>query len=144
MANAKRLPQHVGIIPDGNRRWAQDQGFEKQDGYHFGLQPGLELYRECLALGIPEITFYGFTVDNTKRPGPQIEAFRNACVEAVAELEKRDADLLVVGNTQSVFFPEELERYTQRTRLGEGRIKVNFLVNYGWNWDLNQIGRAHV
>src|ERR1035438_4096615 len=60
-----------------------------------------------------------------------------ACVEAVAELEKRHADLLVVGNTQSVFFPEELKRYTQRTRLGEGRIKVNFLVNYGWNWDLN-------
>lgn len=137
MAGLKRLPQHVGIIPDGNRRWAQGQGFAKQDGYHFGLQPGLELYKECIELGIPEITFYGFTVDNTKRPGPQIDAFRIACVEAVAELEKRDADLLVVGNTQSVFFPEELLRYTQRTRIGEGRIKVNFLVNYGWNWDLN-------
>jgi undecaprenyl diphosphate synthase len=135
--NAKRLPQHVGIIPDGNRRWAQGQGFEKQDGYHFGLQPGLKLYSECLALGIPEITFYGFTVDNTKRPAVQIEAFRDACVEAVAELEKRDADLLVVGNTQSVLFPKELMRYTQRTRIGEGRIKVNFLVNYGWSWDLN-------
>jgi undecaprenyl diphosphate synthase len=55
----------------------------------------------------------------------------------VAELEKKDADLLVVGNTQSVYFPKELMRYTQRTRIGEGRIKVNFLVNYGWNWDLN-------
>jgi len=95
------------------------------------------MYNECLALGIPEITFYGFTVDNTKRPGAQIEAFRNACVKAVAELEKRDADLLVVGNTQSALFPEELKRFTQRTRFGEGRIKVNFLVNYGWNWDLN-------
>jgi undecaprenyl diphosphate synthase len=134
---AKRLPQHVGIIPDGNRRWAQGQGFEKQDGYHFGLQPGLELYSECLRLGIPEITFYGFTVDNTKRPGPQIEAFRNACVKAVAELENRDADLLVVGNTQSALFPKELLRYTQRTRIGEGRIKVNFLVNYSWSWDLD-------
>jgi len=75
-------------------------------------------------LGIPEITFYGFTVDNTKRPGTQIEAFRNACVEAVAELEKRDADLLVVGNTQSVFFPKELMRYTQRTRIGEAASKL--------------------
>jgi undecaprenyl diphosphate synthase len=55
----------------------------------------------------------------------------------VAELEKRDADLLVVGNTQSPLFPKELVRYTQRTRIGEGRIKVNFLVNYGWSWDLN-------
>jgi undecaprenyl diphosphate synthase len=132
-----RLPQHVGIIPDGNRRWAQGQGLERQDGYHFGLQPGLELYNECLALGIPEITFYGFTVDNTKRPAAQIEAFRSACVTAVAELETRDADLLVVGNTESTLFPRELLPFTQRTRFGEGRIKVNFLVNYGWNWDLN-------
>lgn len=137
MANFKRLPQHVGIIPDGNRRWAQAQGLEKHDGYHFGLRPGLELYSACLALGISEITFYGFTVDNTKRPGPQITAFQRACVEAVVELEKKDADLLVVGNTQSHLFPRELLRYTQRTRIGRGRIKVNFLVNYGWNWDLN-------
>jgi len=137
MAKANRLPQHVGIIPDGNRRWAQVQGYEKQDGYHFGLQPGLEVYSACLELGIPEITFYGFTVDNAKRPAAQIEAFRNACVEAVAELEKRDADLLVVGNTQSTLFPKELLPYTKRTRIGEGRIKVNFLVNYGWSWDLN-------
>ncbi|HUZ40262.1 MAG TPA: undecaprenyl diphosphate synthase family protein [Acidimicrobiales bacterium] len=135
--SSKRLPQHVGIIPDGNRRWAKHQGYEREDGYHFGLQPGLEVYSACLDLGIPEITFYGFTVDNTKRPQAQIEAFRNACVEAVAELEKRDADLLVVGNTQSALFPRELMRYTQRTRIGEGRIKVNFLVNYGWSWDLN-------
>jgi undecaprenyl diphosphate synthase len=127
----------VGIIPDGNRRWAQDQGLEKQDGYHFGLQPGLEVYKACLALGIPEITFYGFTVDNTKRPAAQIKAFRTACVEAVAELEKMDANLLVVGNSQSALFPTELLRYTQRTQIGEGRIKVNFLVNYGWSWDLN-------
>jgi undecaprenyl diphosphate synthase len=137
MANAKRLPLHVGIIPDGNRRWARGQGLEKQDGYQFGLQPGLEMYSACLALGIPEITFYGFTVDNTKRPASQIEAFRNACVEAVSELEKLDADLLVVGNTQSALFPKELLRYTQRTKIGEGRIKVNFLVNYSWSWDLN-------
>jgi undecaprenyl diphosphate synthase len=58
-------------------------------------------------------------------------------VEAVAELEKRDANLLVVGNTQSDLFPKELLRYTQRTQIGEGGIKVNFLVNYGWSWDLN-------
>ena len=137
MTSFKRLPQHVGIIPDGNRRWAEHQGLEKQEGYHFGLQPGLEVYEACLELGISEITFYGFTVDNTKRPSAQIKAFQRACVEAVAELESKDAELLVVGNTKSQLFPKELLPYTQRTKFGEGRIKVNFLVNYGWNWDLN-------
>lgn len=35
-----RIPKHIAIIPDGNRRWAQAQGYRKQDGYRFGLDPG--------------------------------------------------------------------------------------------------------
>ena len=137
MKNFKRLPQHIGIIPDGNRRWAQNKGFEKQDGYKFGIQPGFELYKLCLELGIKEMTFYGFTVDNTKRPPVQTKAFQKACVDAVECLANRDADLLIVGNTQSPLFPEELLPYSKRTRFGRGLMKINFLVNYGWNWDLN-------
>jgi undecaprenyl diphosphate synthase len=83
------------------------------------------------------MTFYGFTIDNTKRPSKQIKAFQKACVNAVERLAKSDADLLVVGNTQSSLFPAELLPYTKRTRFGKGLIKINFLVNYGWNWDLN-------
>jgi len=137
MNKFKRLPQHIGIIPDGNRRWAQVRGFERQEGYKFGIQPGFQIYNACLELGIREITFYGFTVDNTKRPATQIKAFQNACVEAVQGLAHRDADLLVVGNTESQMFPKELLPYTKRVRFGKGLIKVNFLVNYGWDWDLN-------
>ena len=137
MNKFKRLPQHIGVIPDGNRRWAQVRGIEKQDGYKFGIQPGFQIYNSCLELGIKEITYYGFTVDNTKRPAAQIKAFQKACVEAVEGLAHRDADLLVVGNTQSKMFPKELLPYSKRVRFGRNLIKVNFLVNYGWDWDLN-------
>jgi undecaprenyl diphosphate synthase len=137
MKNFKRLPQHVGIIPDGNRRWAQNRGLEKQDGYQFGIQPGLELYNLGLELGIKEVTLYGFTVDNTKRRFVQVKAFQKACVDAVECLANRDADLLIVGDTKSPFFPKELRPYSKRTRFGKGLIKVNFLINYGWKWDLN-------
>ncbi len=137
MKKLARLPQHIGIIPDGNRRWAQLKGLKKQDGYESGLRPGLEVYELCVELGIRELTLYGFTVDNTKRPSIQIGAFQRACVEAVEYLASKDTDLLVVGNTKSRFFPKALLPYTQRTRCGSGLIKVNFLANYGWNWDLN-------
>ena len=83
------------------------------------------------------MTFYGFTIDNTKRPSEQTKAFQKACVNAVKYLAKRDADLLVVGNTKSSLFPIELLPYTKRTKFGKGLMKVNFLVNYDWNWDLN-------
>ncbi|HOV70234.1 MAG TPA: undecaprenyl diphosphate synthase family protein, partial [Clostridia bacterium] len=68
MYTFQRLPAHIGIIPDGNRRWAQINGYNKEDGYERGIEPGLLLYKECVKLGIKELTFYGFTQDNTKRP----------------------------------------------------------------------------
>jgi len=56
-----------------------------------------------------------------------------ACVAFAREVSRRGASLLVLGDKRSPQFPAELEVF--RTRQGEG-IKVNFLVNYGWEWDL--------
>lgn len=138
----KRLPRHIGIIPDGNRRWAQEHNMPKWAGYDYGINPGFQLYDACLDLGIEEITFYGFTQDNTKRPVKQRESFQKACVDAVMGLTRKNAQLLVIGNTRSPLFPKELLPYTNRKVIGEGAIKINFLVNYGWQWDLNGVIEA--
>lgn len=131
-----RIPEHIGIIPDGNRRWAVKKGLSKDKGYDSGLNPGLSIFQTCKSLGIKEITFYGFTVDNTKRPTIQRLAFTKACVDAVRLLMKEDAELLVLGNSSSKMFPKELMTYTKRKKFGNGGMKVNFLVNYNWEWDL--------
>jgi undecaprenyl diphosphate synthase len=131
---AKRsLPRHVGFIPDGNRRWAANRGLSKEQGYGFGIDPGLVLFELCRSLGIPEISIYGFTQDNTKRPVIQREAFRSACVSYAMEVARRDAALMIVGDETSDLFPPELRDF--RTRRGNG-MKVNLLVNYDWEWDL--------
>lgn len=134
-----RIPNHMGIIPDGNRRWAQNKGFEKQDGYEYGLSPGLEVLKLAKEYGIEEITYYGFTTDNCKRPRKQIDAFVKSCVDAVKLIAKEDVSLLVMGNTKSTVFPKELLKYTERTNIGKGGTKVNFLVNYGWDWDISNL-----
>lgn len=131
-----RIPTHIGIIPDGNRRWAIGKGKSKEEGYDNGISPGMTLYHLCKKLGIKEMTFYGFTVDNTKRPSIQRKAFSKACIKAVEELSKEDAQLLVLGKTKSAMFPEELIPYTSRHQFGNGGMKINFLVNYSWEWDL--------
>lgn len=138
-----RTPKHIGIIPDGNRRWAVEQGKSKGDGYDSGLDPGLEVFKLCQNAGIKEITYYGFTTDNTKRPKEQRIAFTEACVNAVKLLAKEDAALLVIGNTESPMFPKELLPYTTRRTFGKGTTKVNFLVNYGWEWDLNSLQESN-
>ena len=137
-----RIPRHIGVIPDGNRRWAVEAGLEKKDGYENGLNPGVRLLNLAKENKIEEITYYGFTVDNCKRPKEQVEAFQKACVDAVNLIAENDVSLLVVGNEESKMFPEELLKYRERVDIGKGGIKVNFLVNYGWEWDLENTSFA--
>lgn len=132
-----RIPKHIGIIPDGNRRWAINKGMTKERGYDKGLDLGLEVFKLCEKYGIEELTFYGFTADNTKRPRFQRLAFTKACIDAVEMLAKENADLLVIGNYESNMFPKQLLPYVERKRFGTGGIKVNFLVNYDWKWDVS-------
>ncbi|NLP43154.1 MAG: di-trans,poly-cis-decaprenylcistransferase [Peptococcaceae bacterium] len=134
-----RVPNHIGVIPDGNRRWAAARGLSKEMGYKEGLAPGLRLLELCKEVGVKEITYYGFTVDNTKRPAKQKKAFIQACIEAIELIANHDVSLLVIGNTDSKVFPASLLPYTRRTNIGKGGIKVNFLVNYGWEWDLSNL-----
>ena len=140
MESFKRVPEHIGIIPDGNRRWAVENGYQKKDGYRHGVKPGFELYETMLEYGVREATFYGFTKDNNKREKEQREAFTEACVDAVELLKGKDANLLVIGNAESPAFPPELIQYVnQRVPFGRGLININFLVNYDWEWDLKSL-----
>ena len=134
-----RIPKHIGIIPDGNRRWATHAGLAKKDGYTHGLVPGLELLRLAKDAGVQEITYYGFTTDNCSRPQEQVKAFSEACVKAVNLIASEPVSILVVGNQDAPTFPKAILPYTTRTDLNGGGIRVNFLVNYGWEWDLAQL-----
>ena len=109
-----RLPKHIGVIPDGNRRWVKEHGFNKEDGYSYGLDCGLRFLRAASSRGIKEITYYGFTVDNCKRPKEQVEAFTKACCDTVQLIAKEDVALFVVGNTDSACFPKALLPFTKR------------------------------
>ena len=75
-------------------------------------------------------------------PKEQFEAFQSACVEAVQMLTREGADLLVIGNEKSKCFPKELEHFRVRTPVHGGGMRVNFLVNYGWEWDLSHIAEG--
>lgn len=128
-----RVPRHIGFIPDGNRRWAVGRGLAKEDGYRAGVAPGLALFEQCQRAGIEEISVYCYTKDNLKRPSAQKEAFKQASVALALEVAARDAAVLVVGDHSSPHFPAELARFRERRGAG---MKVNLLMNYGWEWDL--------
>lgn len=143
METFSRIPAHIGVIPDGNRRWAVGKGYQKKDGYQHGIAPGFALYELMLQYGVREATFYGFTKDNNKREKGQRDAFTKACVDAVELLSGRDANLLVIGNIESPAFPDALKQYANhRVPFGRGLINLNFLVNYDWEWDLGHLAET--
>lgn len=139
-----RLPQHIGIIPDGNRRWAQEKGLNKEEGYRYGLSAGLSMLRAAKRRGIRELTFYGFTVDNCKRPKEQVRSFSQACVRAAELIAAEGVALSVIGNTQSPCFPAALLPYADLSKRTENEaMRVNLLVNYSWEWDIKNGFRSH-
>lgn len=140
-----RLPKHVGLIPDGNRRWARERGLHPALGYAAGMEKGLVMLDELVDSGIEEVSVYGFTTDNTKRPKDQRIGFSDAVKTFIDEAMAREIALKVIGDHTSDVFPEELTPFALN-RQGSGHLKVNMLVNYGWNWDLQHAvseGREH-
>ncbi len=134
-----RMPSHVGIIPDGNRRWADQRGLPRGEGYRPGVDAALRVFSELERLGISEISVYGFTQENVHRPPEQRKAFQGACVEAVARLSELNAELRTVGDSGTSMFPPALLPYTERVRFGKGGTKVNLLINYSWKWDVGML-----
>jgi undecaprenyl diphosphate synthase len=134
MRSFSRLPRHVGFIPDGNRRWAERRGLPKHSGYEAGVAPGLRLLALCRELGVEEISAYGFTKENVRRPREQVGAFCDACVEFALGAVEAGAGLLVVGDDDSSVFPDALRPFAEARSPGTPRF--NLLVNYGWQWDL--------
>ena len=134
MSPATRIPRHIGIIPDGNRRWADERGLPRGDGYTYGVEPGVRLLDLCRELGVEEVSVYGFTKENVRRPSEQVDAFRRACVDFAERITAHGAALLAVGDTDSPTFPDELRPMAAARTPGD--VRLNLLVNYGWRWDL--------
>jgi len=67
MDNTQKIPNHVAIIPDGNRRWARTQGVEPWDGHAAGADVIEELAKKARDMGVKYISFWGSSEENMKR-----------------------------------------------------------------------------
>ena len=68
------LPVHVGIIMDGNGRWAKKRGLPRKLGHREGAQVFRTITRYCSKIGIKYLTVYAFSTENWKRPEDEVGA----------------------------------------------------------------------
>jgi len=132
-----KVPKHIGVIPDGNRRWARAQGFRLKKGYDEGVQRGIKLVEDGFDLGVEEITAYGFTKENAKRTNVQTKAFIAAITELIDYYtENRNGiSVSICGDPNSKIFPSKLKELVNIPHTRDK--KINVLANYGYEWDLS-------
>lgn len=81
------LPKHIGIILDGNRRWARARGLSAQEGHKVGYDKAKEVLDWCWELGISTVTVYALSLDNIKkREYDEVDNLIQLVERAVVEL----------------------------------------------------------
>ena len=130
------LPEHIGIIMDGNGRWAQNRGLPRSAGHKQGARTFREIVRYCRSIGIRYLTVYAFSTENWKRPQSEIDAIMNLLRDYLDELERHSDEeqgvLRFIGDMAPL--AEDLrQRITdvQERTAGREGITVNIALNYG-------------
>lgn len=131
------LPKHLGIIMDGNGRWAKKRGLPRTAGHKVGADVFKKISKECGRLGIEEVTFYAFSTENWKRPKEEVDAlmklFHDYLIEAKEDLEES-------GNMRIHFVGERDGISPDLLKLMDGAVEttdsrtgtiINLAVNYG-------------
>lgn len=101
------LPNHLGIIMDGNGRWAKKRGLPRTAGHKEGAEVFRRISKECSRLGIKYVTFYAFSTENWRRPKEEVDAlmllFKNYLLEAKADFEQAgDIRLMFIGEREGI------------------------------------------
>ena len=130
------LPEHIGIIMDGNGRWAQKRGLPRSAGHKQGARTFREIVRYCRSIGIRYLTVYAFSTENWKRPQSEIDAIMNLLRDYLDELERHSDEeqgvLRFIGDMAPLAedLRQRIADVQERTAGREG-ITVNLALNYG-------------
>ena len=129
------LPRHLGIIMDGNGRWAKARALPREAGHRAGAKVVREIIRYCAQLGIPYLTVYAFSTENWKRPPHEVEALLDLLRSYLSDVEqyrKENARLRVLGELSPL--PGDLQESIRRAEAESAAntgITVNIALNYG-------------
>jgi short-chain Z-isoprenyl diphosphate synthase len=140
-------PRHVGVMVDGNRRWAKEMGYvDPNDGHRVGARRILDLLGWCDAAGIEHVTFYLLSTDNLSRPSAELEPLlriiENLAGELAAEhnpwrLRAFGALDILPASTASA-----LKAAVDATVDHTGGAEVNLAVGYGGRREIADAVRA--
>jgi undecaprenyl diphosphate synthase len=130
------VPYHVGIIMDGNGRWAQRRGLPRMAGHRAGTENIRRTLTACVEFGVKMLTIYAFSTENWKRPEDEVKGLMTIFAQVIDrelnELHRQGVQLRHVGRLEGISdsLKAKVHRAIDLTKNNE-RIILNVAFNYG-------------
>lgn len=131
-----RVPKHVAIIPDGNRRWAKREEFHSNDGHRYGADILMDIVKSGRELGIKTMTFYTFSTENWHRDPEEVAGLmwllQTYLSDKCNEMIEWGIRFQCIGDLSKL--PLDLYHTIQETKLATSncdKIDMVLAVNYG-------------
>jgi tritrans,polycis-undecaprenyl-diphosphate synthase [geranylgeranyl-diphosphate specific] len=132
------LPEHIGVIVDGNRRWALSRNKIPWEGHKAGAEKVKKFIEWCLDLGVTTVTLYGFSTENFSRPEREVKELMNLYEENLKELLKseviheKEVKISVIGRIN--LLPQNLQLLVKELEEATGdyeKYYLNVALAYG-------------
>lgn len=131
-----KIPEHLGIIMDGNGRWAQKRMLPRSAGHKAGAQTFRKITRYCSNIGVKYLTVYAFSTENWKRPGDEVSAlmnlFKSYLEEALADFKDDSIVVRFIGDKSQ--FSKDLQKLmieNEESSKDRDGMVLNIAMNYG-------------
>ena len=132
----ERLPKHIGVIMDGNGRWAKKRGLPRSAGHSAGSDALKKIVTEANNLGVKYITVYAFSTENWKRPEAEVNYLMSLLLDYLKNAEKtllgENVVIRCIGSRKELSdeIQEQIKKTEKFTSKNDG-IVMNIALNYG-------------
>jgi len=141
-----RIPRHIAVIMDGNGRWAQCRGLERNAGHREGIESVREIIRACHDYGVEFLTLYAFSIENWSRPRGEVSELMRLLEQYLeTELDEvmgYDARVRSIGRLDRL--PPSTRRAVEvavRKTAGNKGMQLIFALSYGGRAELVDAAR---
>lgn len=144
--DSEAIPAHVGIIMDGNHRWAKRRHIPGAAGHRAGARRLREIAEASANAGIKNLTLFAFSTENWSRPNKEVsllmDLMRHVLENDIGELDQRGVRIRVIGDRERLA-PDLQAKMAQCEALTSDNTELNLsvAVNFGGRWDIVQAAK---
>ena len=142
----RKVPVNLGIIMDGNGRWAKKRGLPRQAGHVTGAQVFRKITKYCEKCGVKFLTVYAFSTENWRRPQEEVDAIMNLLrqylKESLADFQQENIVVRFIGNREEL--AEDIRALIQEAEQSTAHktgMTLNIALNYGGQQEIAAAAR---